>query len=109
MDAAVVRRLDIMLHVADVKRLILLKVVFLDDIVDFLPLVPDAEVKFFKAPVHSGVGRLHGEIVGVDRAENEAADFPGLAKVQKVVRMRQRGDVAAHFTETAVEPALECL
>ena len=106
-NAAVMRRLDIVLHVANVQRLILEQVVFTDDFVDFLTFIPDAEIKFFKAVVHPGIAGLHGVVLGVDRAENEAADFLGFAEIKEVVRMGQGDHFAAHFPEAAVKPAFE--
>ena len=75
MNSAVVRRFNVVLHVADVQRLIFRQVVHLDDGMNFFPLVPYVEVGALEAIAHPGVVSLFCEVLRLDGAEDKAAKF----------------------------------
>ena len=109
MDATVVRCLHVVLHVAYVKSFILQKVIVTDDFMYLFTLVPYAEIEFFEAVIHPGVGGLNGEVFGFDGAEDKATELFGFAEVKKVIGVGQRTHFATHLTEATVEPVFEFL
>jgi len=60
-------RFDVVFHVADEQRFVRLKIIFGEEVVDLLPLVPDIGVGLLKKAVEVNHASLHGKMVGVDR------------------------------------------
>src|ERR1039457_2510680 len=74
MHAAVLRSLDVVLHVADEQRFIRLELVFGEDVVDFFALVPNIGVSLFKKGVEINYTALHGEVISVNGAQKKHAE-----------------------------------
>jgi len=106
-NAAVTRRLDVMLHVADKERLGRAQFVVLKNLVDLLPLVPDAGVGLVKILAKAAGALLHVEMVLVHRAQQKCAHLAGAAEFQKLPRVRQRADGVLHLPEAAMKPCFE--
>ena len=99
--------INIMLHVTHVKCLLPSQVMVIQNFVDLFPFVPDAEKSFLEIALHFRVGRLCGEVVGIDGAENEASNFFRFAKLEKLEGVGQGQHVAADLAEVSVKPFFE--
>ena len=99
--------INIMLHVTHVECLLPDQVVVIQNLVDLFSLVPNAEKSLFEIALHFCVGRLCGEVVGIDGAENEASNFFRFAKLEKLDGVGQGQHIAADLAEVSVKPFFE--
>ena len=79
----------------------------IQNLVDLFSLVPNAEKSLFEIALHFRVGRLCGEVVGIDGAENEASNFFRFAKLEKLDGVGQGQHIAADLAEVSVKPFFE--
>ena len=108
MNAAMSGSLDVVLHVADKERGPGFEVVFLEDFMDLPPLVPHGDIAPVKVLPEAGDGRLHGEMVAVDGAEQEGAQGAAAAEFQEIPRVGEFANRILDLAEVAMEPKLEC-
>src|SRR5258708_984406 len=107
MNPPVPRSLDVVLHVANEKRLIGYQAIFLEDLVDLFALVPNADVGLFEILVETRNRGLDGEMIRVDGAQKKGADPMGPAKLEKIAGVRQFDYRILDLLEAAMEPGLE--
>ena len=107
MKSAVLGGLDVMLHVADEQRFASIEIVVGKDVVDFLSLVQNASVGFFKKPTKARGALLNSEVIVRNCAEKEGADFVCGAEFQKVAGVRQGADGGLDLAEAGVKPGLQ--
>ena len=72
MDPAVMRGLDVVLHVADEQRLVRAQMIFGEDFVNFFPLVPNVRVGLVEVSVESGDLALRHEMIVMHRAQKKS-------------------------------------
>jgi 23S rRNA pseudouridine2457 synthase len=107
MDAAVFGGLDVVLHIADEKRFRRLQIIFFENLVDFLSLVPNVGVRLVEKGVEAGHATVCLEVFGVDGAQQKRAKFSGAAKFQKVARVRQFGHGSLRLPEAVMKPVFK--
>src|SRR5436189_6156698 len=96
-----------MLHVADKERLGRAQFVVLKNLVNLLPLIPEADVGLVEILAKAAGALLHVEMVLVHRAQKKGAHLAGAAEFQKLPRVRQRADGILHLPEAAMKPFFE--
>src|SRR5436309_14215117 len=74
---------------------------------DFGALVPDAEIWPLQVLIKAVQGDLAGEMVRVNRAQEEGAEPLRPAKFQELARMRQLLDGVLNLPVVAVEPTFQ--
>ena len=107
MNAAMLRGLDVVLHVADEQRFVRHEPVFGEDFVDFFALVQNIGVRPVKEGVEAGHAALDQKMVAVDGAQHERAQLAGAAKFKKIARVRQFRNRILDFAVMAVEPVFQ--
>src|ERR1035437_8445247 len=106
-NAAMPRRVDVMLHIPDEERFVRDQSVLCQDFMNLLALVPDVHIRLVEIRAEAGDGRLHGEVVAVDGAQQESAELARAAEFEELKRMGQRTDRGLHLPEPAVKPSLQ--
>ena len=107
MDAAVLRGLDVVRHVADEDGGLRVEAVLGEELLDDLPLVPDAGVRPVNEPPEIRARGLGLPVVGMHRAQEKRPHAALAAEDEKLARVRQRLDEVLHFAEAFVKPFLQ--
>src|SRR5689334_12899954 len=107
MHATVPCRFDVMLHVADEKRLARGEFVLFENDMNFLALVPDAHERLVNEAAKGGHLRLNRPMVRVDAAEDKRAQTVLAAELQELPRMRQRHHGILALLKLMMKPVLE--
>jgi len=107
MNPAVACGLDVMLHVTDEQGFLRLKFVIRDDLVNFLPLVPDAEVGLFQKVPESARPMLHVNDPAAPVLNRNVRRRVRATKLDELRRVRQRANRTLHLLEPRMKPRLE--
>src|SRR6516165_8336173 len=107
MDASMPGGLNVMLHISDKHRLLGLQAVLLENLVNFLPLIPDIHIGLFKETRKTRHFGLNREMVVMDRTQKKTAQLVGSAKVEELARMGQRTDGILDLPKSAMKPSFE--
>lgn len=103
-DAAMLRGIDVMLHVADEKGFVRRQIIFRENAVDHLFLVHDAQISAFQIFPKTGRLRLHVVMALMNGAEEKQPQPARAAEFQKFAGVRQRHDGILSLAEGAVKP-----
>ena len=103
------RRFDVVLHVADENRLGRSQFILREDVMNFLPLVPHAEVRQVEKLAQARLLELHCEVGLGNSAQQERPQPPLPAEDEELPRVRQRYHGCLGVLEMAVKPFLELI
>jgi len=98
---------DVVLHVADEDGLVGSELVLFENLVNLFAFVPDADVRAVQVFIETGNGALDGEVVLVDRTQQECAQALGAAEFEEFARVGQFANGILHLPKAAVEPGLK--
>ena len=107
MDAAVFGSFDVVLHVSNEKGLVGRELILSKDFVDFLALIPNAEIRTIEVLRETGFAGLDGEMLIIDGAEKEGAKFVGAAEFEKFASVGEFADGVLALTKRGMKPGLE--
>src|SRR5580765_5167924 len=96
-----------MLHVTDENRLVRGQMIFIQNFMNLLSLVPNSKVWPVQIFAKTGCGRLDREMIPMHRAQQKRAHTALPAKLKELARMRQFADRILHLFEPAVKPRLQ--
>src|SRR2546422_9960789 len=99
--------LDVVLHVADEDCFPRRHLILFKDLVNFGPLVVDAEIGPLQEVVETVAGSLRCEMSRVDGAEKKCSQPAFPAKEEEVSRMGQFHNRILHLPKMAMEPRLQ--
>ena len=107
MNAAMVRRFDVVLHVADEERFLRRELVFSKNIMNFFPFIQDIGIGPAQKNVKARDPALNQEMILMNRAENKGANAPDPAEFKEIARVREFANGVLNFPIMAVEPVFQ--
>lgn len=106
-NSAMARGFDVVLHVADEKCFVGIELIDRENFVNFLALVPDADVGNVEILPEIGSLFLNSEMFRRDGAQQEGANFMGATKFEESACVWKGTNGRLHFAKATMKPGFQ--